>query len=704
MSKTERLNIKTPNKKENVKPLLTSKKVDFPNWGIIQNKPFYFVIFLFIVAFILRVYNAGYLALWLDEYMHASPSVSFLNGGSMLQDDNNGLFLTIMTIGFFKLFGVSEFVARMPSIIFGSLSIVLTFLLAKRLYNSKIGFLAALLNALSLYTIFWSRIARNYACFEFSFLLLAIVFLLSFEHMPNIGSEPNNFWNKNKINKKWIFILPLVFIYSLFNHMLTVFVLFSLCFYVSVIAIKKIIRRENGAWLNKYSLIFYPSLIFGILFFSPYLETVASPILLKILPERSLGFFIPDWGYIIGKLKDIERFKSFNIYYDVLSNDYKYLHFIGILGILFAFIENKKSGLFLFSMFVIPFLIMSFIYREPYLPHYLLYIYPFFLIYIAVGVYSLIKYSLSTLFKNKVFQKSSFSSLHLILSLLLILIFTPFKEIKSLITNKSYGQIVKKELFNSTFVNWKEPCLMLKPYLQKDDLVIATWYQAPNFYLGIENTVRFRQRHLDTKERRYVDNTPQNTNQNSAASYEDFVRTFQANKKGWFLADYYFHNVFTDPRARDFAIKNMTYHFNFCPSSEIMVFSWDRTKPKTQPDNTLLIEVGKDKSRPLSEELTFNVNNYQNSSVVQLFIDAEGIDNNDEAVIVINGEHTQFITKKDVNTGVIEINQSQRRVFTETLNKSWFKETGNTLQFGYNNQTHDIKSGFVVYNIAIQAN
>ena len=81
-----------------------------------------------------------------------------------------------ITTLFFKLFGVSEFSARIPSVLLGSIGIVFAYLLASKLSNRAGGLLAAFLYAFSQLNISNATQAKPYATLET--LLLMICYLL----------------------------------------------------------------------------------------------------------------------------------------------------------------------------------------------------------------------------------------------------------------------------------------------------------------------------------------------------------------------------------------------------------------------------------------------------------------------------------------------------------------------------------------------
>ena len=675
----------------------THKQTDeivFTNWQQYRKYSVYIVLLLTIGALIVRAYHVGFLSVWLDEYPHILPAIKFLNGNSITGGDSdlNGIFITWCVTLFFKLFGISETVARIPSIIFGSLSVPLIYYLGKKLYNRSIGITAATLGAFSLYAICWSRLARNYASFGVAYLILLIVIWFTFNN-SSIKEKTSDFFSRNGINKRFLIIFPFAFIFSFINHQLTFFALFGLSTYILIKAINNIIKKKPKVFTNIYSILAYIIAIGTIILFTPkLLDYIARPILSILLKEKIVNWVLPDWDFIIQELKLPEkRFRSFMIYFNILKNDYSSVFYLGILGIISSFLFPKKrnEAAYLFSMFVVPFILMSFIFREPATSNYLYYIYPLFLIYIAIFLYFIFKTILPHIFPKSFFQAKWVSSFSLLVIVVFLFIAIPKKEIKALINRKTHGQILKRELFHSSFVNWKELSKQVKPYIKKEDVIISTWPPAMIFYLKRDDAVWFRQRHYDVNQRSYVLNKANKKNI-SASSLEDLVRTYKNNKTGWVFADYYFDNVLTDPRARDFVIKNMDYHFSLSKNGDIKVFTWDHNRPKHN-QNSLVIDLGKNSRKIASKELNFNLQdiNAINKGIV-LVVEAEGIDTKNEAFVAINGNHAVFNVTKQ---------QSSRQTFNIFIQKAWLKQGENKMQFLYNTNIVDFPKGFVIYNI-----
>ena len=145
-------------------------------------RDFYLIslIILIIIGFILRFYKLSTQSLWIDEgfsinaatqtlkYFYPKLESGFVYSGSLLN--------TYLIAFFIKIFKDLIFAPRLVSVIFGILSIIVTFYFGKEIYNKKIGLIAALFVTFSSIEIAWSRQARMYAQFQFFYLLSLYLF------------------------------------------------------------------------------------------------------------------------------------------------------------------------------------------------------------------------------------------------------------------------------------------------------------------------------------------------------------------------------------------------------------------------------------------------------------------------------------------------------------------------------------------------
>jgi mannosyltransferase len=134
----------------------------------------YLIIAILILGSFLRFYNLGEKSLWSDEIASVRDSQSL---GTALNAGHPPLFFIVLNI--FRYFGNEEFLLRLPSAIFGILTILLIYEIGKSFFGSKEGLIAAFLLSISLFHIDYSQQARMYTIFAF-FSMLSLIFLYKF--------------------------------------------------------------------------------------------------------------------------------------------------------------------------------------------------------------------------------------------------------------------------------------------------------------------------------------------------------------------------------------------------------------------------------------------------------------------------------------------------------------------------------------------
>lgn len=145
----------------------------------------YLIILIVILGAALRFYGLGREGIWYDEAI--SISVSKLGFKDIIgwvfdnKAETNPPFYYMLLSLWTPLFGDSEAVSRIPSAIFGSLSIVAIYAVGGLLYNKRTGFIAALILAVSVFHIKYAQEVRGYTLMVclilisyYSFLRLAI--------------------------------------------------------------------------------------------------------------------------------------------------------------------------------------------------------------------------------------------------------------------------------------------------------------------------------------------------------------------------------------------------------------------------------------------------------------------------------------------------------------------------------------------------
>jgi 4-amino-4-deoxy-L-arabinose transferase-like glycosyltransferase len=108
------------------------------------------------VSFLLRIWRLGYHDFWFDEIASVDyVSVPWYNWNAPLY--------WIMLHFWTKIFGISEFALRFPSVLCSFLTVMLVFLLGKSLFDRKTALFATLLIGLSPFHLWYAQEARDYS-------------------------------------------------------------------------------------------------------------------------------------------------------------------------------------------------------------------------------------------------------------------------------------------------------------------------------------------------------------------------------------------------------------------------------------------------------------------------------------------------------------------------------------------------------------
>lgn len=652
------------------------------------------VIGFVLIGLLIRLVNLSGLTLWVDEYVHVLGVRDFIAGnGPLMPYDGNGFLYNVLMLPFFAIFGDSPFLGRLPSVLAGAGSIYLIYILAKEILNEKIGIYVAFFTAFSLYMIFWSRVARNYSIFLFTYLLLLWTFYKALNPIKE-SLKDDSVWERFNISPKYLGMAVISLILAYFSHKLVLFFFFSAVFYFIFMAMDTSVSNRKFAILDKYSLLAIPSLIFLVLFFTPSLTSALRPILGSLIPQTMIDWVLPDWTEISRLWKD-EQYVVYDIYKNILTYDTQYIHYLGLLGFAATFLINRQAGYFLLSFFVVPFLLMSFVLRGVYNPRYFVFLYPIFLIGMATGFYFLLHW-----LPNKLIPKQYNAYLYnfcLFIPFVLFLIFSRQSEVKDLIMMKEKrGYVVSQKLSKWSFTNWRETAEFLKKNMKDGDVVMSTLTNGLNYYMGWEGdgAMQFRQTYLDISSGEYVNYVRESSNMN-AQSTENVKRTIKEHDRGWLLADYYFETIYTDYSAREFIYKNCDLHFEATSSGDVLVFSWDKNKPKVFPDQEFALIIGRNHNSNIAVPLYFPAEErFLNQERSYIEVAIQGNDADDEAFFVLNGDFKYYINANKTK-GIEKI---KVRIKPEHL-----KREQNSIQFGYDPESvaKDPRRGYAIHAITL---
>lgn len=327
----------------------------------------FYLAFILLFGAALRIYKLGTNSLWFDEgldLMYADKIIS-------LKDTCLLPFHVILNYCWGRL-GSSEFILRLPSAIFGIISILVIYRLGKLFFDKKIGLVSAVILAISPFHIYYSQETRMYSILLL-LVLLAVYFLERFLRNGKFG---------------YLFGYVIFTVLSIFVHYIALAVLLAENIFF-LIYFKKC-KYLRAKWFIGHFII--------LLLMSPGLLLIFSQ--LRYIVKSSLWWWVSSisWKTIPITLK------NFSIGYNATSITYipacALYFFLFIWGIYVARRKNEDIALLLFCLFI-PILIvfvMS-IFKSFYVDRYFISGLPFYLIIVANGIAGLKKrYLIASLF------------------------------------------------------------------------------------------------------------------------------------------------------------------------------------------------------------------------------------------------------------------------------------------------------------------
>ena len=278
-----------------------------------KNKFLLSLLVLTALGFILRIYALSTQSIWMDESFSMNAAYETLEKGYPLLDSGAfyGLSYLLHTylISFFMLIFNDVFGARLVSVIFGVLTIVLSYYFGKKFFNKELGILLALIITFSFWEIVWSRQARMYMQLQFFYLLSLLLFY------------------EFTLTKKKLMFLSLSTLLSVFTHPFGFTLILIYVFYF--ILNYKTLKEFNFNFLkNKW---FFFSFLIALIF---------------------SVYYLINYNYV-----NIVYFTQYHLYLRNIHFPYFYL---GILGLILSLKEFRKGSLLLLS-FLIPFLFVSYL-------------------------------------------------------------------------------------------------------------------------------------------------------------------------------------------------------------------------------------------------------------------------------------------------------------------------------------------------------
>jgi len=398
-------------------------------------------LFLLIILIISLLYRVSALRInhpfWFDEFatgvyakLLLQENINLIDNPDIYFESNNFLTHSLVAI-FFNFFGINETIARVPSLIFGSLVPVIIFFLAKKLFDLKTAVIAAILIAFSYFEIAWSVQARGYVIQQF---FSALLFLIYY----HIISSKNN-------KKRNLFSFLLVSILGLLTHKLFILVLAAIFLHFIIFN-----KKEISKIIKK------PAFILIAVSLALYLIKYIVPSVLE-----GLDFF---------------KFRNNTWYYHAfLWREYGLISFLALIGIIYGLIKKLKETLLFILIISMQLIFVNFFYGH-YIAKYTLPIFHYLLMLAGLAI-AYISTSLNSLLKKPKFKW---------LIPLLLTFFIVVNGHKFVIKPKAFYS-VNHDMRDIALIDYHQvyQIIQTKGELDKGETaVIDTWWERSRWYLG----------------------------------------------------------------------------------------------------------------------------------------------------------------------------------------------------------------------------
>ncbi len=202
---------------------------------LFQDKHLLLLIIIVVTGAFFRLYNLGEDNFWFDEVFSVVvaklPNYAAIVRAAIIDAGPPPLYYVILH-EWIRIFGTSETAVRMLSVICSVITIVMTYILAKTIWNKQTGIIAALLVCLSVFHVQYAQEARMYSLMSF----LTLASFYSFLTFTKTRSKISTFW----------YVLSTGLL--LYTHVYAVFIPLSQNIYFFFNYYKKMYR---GAWSLK---------------------------------------------------------------------------------------------------------------------------------------------------------------------------------------------------------------------------------------------------------------------------------------------------------------------------------------------------------------------------------------------------------------------------------------------------------------------
>jgi len=487
------------------------------------------LLLIFGVAAFLRFHELGQPYFWQDEIYTVWPAKHFVEGFGFLNPGGTELYLrawittTLPIAASFSVLGFTEFAARLPTVVIGLSTVLISYLLGKDVGGKKLGLLVSGIMALDVWVINWHTQARMYAHNQFLY-ILGVWLMFRWYNNDNLD-----------FRSRYLFALIPAILLGIHNHIsylgigpaIGFFLLLSLFMELKDSDWKE--KISSNRFIRNHLKVILAGGLAGLLFL--IINGIPSPLL----------DYSPSW-YIVDR--------SSLYYLRWLSDQNSLLYFFGIGTVL---IWRKRNNWLIALSFGLPFLVQSLlVFKEPRL---ILHLYPLFIIIACIPLI----YFLNVV--NSYLESRDILMDHLdiisIFAVILILfsLYSPVEDLE--IKEERPYEMMKGS-------NHRGPVEYISERRTGDDLLISSAPSITAWYLGSTAEVDYDLNYLGN-ENISGELVDPDTGVKSIKNKAEIQRIVSENS-GWVIADANFYT--------DFKIKNGVRKVIIENSRKIQNSSW----------------------------------------------------------------------------------------------------------------------------------
>jgi hypothetical protein len=415
----------------------------------------------------------------------------------------------------FAIFGVTEFAARLPSVLFGTLMIPLVYLIGSRWGNSRIAIIAAVLITFSVWEIAWSRQARMYQQLQFFYLLSLYLFYEFTVHK----------------NVKWGALLTLSVIGAVLSH---VFGYVLVLVFAAYMVIRTLVERKGLDGVRSRTTILFILLCVAISGFAYHKGIISSVLSTEI--------------------------NYYDTYIYLLKKDLGIFLFMAVPGGTVLMDRDWKRGSLLILALIIP---LYFIFYHTLLlgTRYLYFVVP--ILFILIGYF--LDFAIDYL--SGVFARGMALHRHAMLLLL------------SMIQISPAFTFTPKERYdlgvNAPQPDFRSAYRYVKEDMRPSDTIVSAWTPPTLFYLG-KSDYWLAFNVIGTGAGTFlVENSSRDvyTNATAITDVEAFGKVVEAHDRGWLVVDATAWYKLK-PGMREFISSNLTCYVRAYDSDTVEVYGW----------------------------------------------------------------------------------------------------------------------------------